>query len=117
MSSKSGNGLWEPNAPQCWTVAAGLLYRRDGWKFAVIDKTIGPQFSDAENFSFYRLPSYSDVNAAVAGYAIGNYEMTLSVDNLLDSRSTTLITESAAACRRPTRRPARTNISFRRRPV
>ncbi len=93
MSSKSSNGLWEPNAPK-WTAAAGLLYKQNGWKFGLIAKITGSQYSDVQNYSFYRLPSYSNVNATV-GYAfLDNYEVSLNIDNLLNSRATLQIAEA-----------------------
>jgi iron complex outermembrane receptor protein len=94
MSSKQGNGLWEENAPK-WTAALGLLYKHDGWKFAVIDKIIGPQFEDQSNFKFYELSPYSDITLT-AGYAFDRYEVSLNVDNLRNNRATTLITEAGA---------------------
>jgi iron complex outermembrane receptor protein len=92
MSSKSSNGLWEPNAPK-WTAAAGLLYKQNGWKFGLIAKITGPQYSDTTNYSFYRLPSYSNVNATV-GYSYDNYELSVNVDNLLNSRATLQVSEA-----------------------
>lgn len=92
MSSKAGNGTWEPGAPK-WTAAVGLLYKQNGWKFALIDKTTGPQYSDAQNISFYKLPAWSNVSLT-AGYGFDNYEVSVNVDNLLNSRATTVIAEA-----------------------
>jgi iron complex outermembrane receptor protein len=95
MSSKAtsgaSSGLWEPNAPK-WTAAAGLLYKMDGWKFGLISKITGSQYSDTVNLPFYRLPEYSNVNVT-AGYAFDNYEIDVNVDNVLNSRSTLSISE------------------------
>ena len=97
MSSKAVNGAssgkWEPNAPK-WTAAAGLLYKHDGWKFGLISKITGPQYSDIQNASFYLLPSYSNVNLT-AGYAFDNYEIGVNVDNILNSRATLAISEAS----------------------
>jgi iron complex outermembrane receptor protein len=92
MSSKQGNGNWEPNAPR-WTAAAGLLFQQNGWKFSVIDKIIGRQYSDSANVSIYELPSYSDISLT-AGYAFENVELGVTLDNLLNTRATTSITEA-----------------------
>jgi iron complex outermembrane receptor protein len=96
MSSKAtsgaSSGLWEPNAPK-WTAAVGLLYKMDGWKFGLISKITGSQYSDTVNLPFYRLPEYSNVNLT-AGYGFDNYEIDLNVDNILNSRSTLSISEA-----------------------
>ena len=91
MSSKAEGGLWEPNAPR-WTVAIGLLYKTDQWKFSIIDKTIGAQYSDAANNDAYRLPSYSSVSLS-AGYSMEHVDLSINVDNLLNSRSVVNLTE------------------------
>ena len=88
-------GLWEPNAPR-WTFAGGLLFKRDDWKFAVIDKVVGAQFTDQANSGPGRLPSYNNLNLT-AGYTIGNVEASISIDNLLDSRSTISISPGDAS--------------------
>ncbi len=96
MSSKatSGtyNGNWEPNAPK-YTAAVGLLYKRDGFKFALIDKTTGPSYNDVQNYHYYILPSWNNVTAT-AGYSFDDhYEISVNVDNLLNTRATTVISE------------------------
>ena len=91
MSSKADGGLWEPNAPR-WTVAAGLLLKKGDFKFALIDKVVGAQYSDAANNDLYRLPSYNNLNLT-AGYTFGNVEASINIDNLLDSRSVVSISE------------------------
>ncbi|HTW36277.1 MAG TPA: TonB-dependent receptor [Rhizomicrobium sp.] len=97
MSSKADGGLWEPNAPM-WTAAAGILYQSSQWKFGLIDKLVGPQYSDTDNLKYYELHTYGNLTAT-AGYAlewqgVGSAELSLNVDNLLDSRKDTLITEA-----------------------
>jgi iron complex outermembrane receptor protein len=78
-------GLWEPNAPR-WTFAGGLMFKRDAWKFAIIDKVIGAQYADQLNDDNGRLPSYNNLNLT-AGYTFGFAEASISIDNLLNSRS------------------------------
>ncbi len=96
MSSKAtsgaSSGLWEPGAPK-WTAAAGLLYKMDGWKFGLVSKITGSQYSDTVNLPFYRLPVYSNVNLT-AGYAYDNYEIDLNVDNVLNSRAVLSVSEA-----------------------
>lgn len=94
MSSKSGSA-WLTSAP-AWTVAAGVLFKRDAWKFGVIEKLVGPQYSDAANTKAYELHTYGNLNA-VAGYAyeypgLATFELDLNADNLADSRKPTALT-------------------------
>jgi iron complex outermembrane recepter protein len=96
MSSKSGS-LWLPNAPM-WTAAWGILYQSSQWKFGLIDKLVGPQYSDTADNKYYELHTYGDLSAT-AGYTLawqgyGSAELSLNVDNLLDSRKDTSITEN-----------------------
>jgi iron complex outermembrane recepter protein len=97
MSSKADGGKWEPGAP-AWTAAAGILYQTHEWKFGLIDKLVGPQFSDTSNQKYYELHTYGNLTAT-AGYTldlqgVGSAELSVNVDNLLDSRKDTLITEN-----------------------
>lgn len=84
-------GRWEPGAP-FWTAALGLLFQESNWRFSLIDKYTGQQYSDQSNFQFYKLPAYGDLSASIA-YMFSNYEIGINADNLLNSRATTLITE------------------------
>ena len=89
----NGSNFWEPNAP-FWTAALGILYRQpDGWKFGLIEKYTGQQYSDSANLKFYELPAYGNLSATV-GYSFANYELDVMADNLGNSRATTLITEA-----------------------
>jgi iron complex outermembrane receptor protein len=97
MSSKADGGKWEPNAP-AWTAAAGILYQSQQWTFGLIDKLVGPQYSDTDNLKYYEIHTYGNLTAT-AGYTIpwqgvGSAEISANVDNLLDSRKNTLITEA-----------------------
>ena len=97
MSSKADGGKWEPNAPM-WTAAAGALYQSSQWKFALIDKLVGPQYSDTDNLKYYEIHTYGDL-FATAGYTYtlegyGSVELAVNADNLLDTRKDTLITEA-----------------------
>jgi iron complex outermembrane receptor protein len=101
MSSKQTSGVtagnWQPNAPM-WTAAVGLLYQSPQWKFGLIDKLVGPQYSDTDNLKYYKIHSYTNVTAT-AGYTlpvqgVGSAELSVNVDNLLGTRNTTLITEA-----------------------
>ncbi len=88
------NGVALSNAP-FWTLAGGLLYKHDGWKFSFIDKSVGPQYTDKNNLQLqnYKIGAYSSVSLS-AGYEFNSrYELSLSVDNLLDTRSTVAITQ------------------------
>jgi iron complex outermembrane receptor protein len=91
MYSKS-NGYWVQSAPE-WTAAAGIIYQTQHWKFGLIDKHVGRQFSDNKDLKQYEIPVYSQLNLT-AGYSYGNAEFDIQVDNLLDSRKVTEITEN-----------------------
>jgi iron complex outermembrane receptor protein len=91
MRSKAQTGLWEPAAP-FWTAALGILYQNSGWRFSIIDKYTGQQYSDATNTKSYELGAYGDFSASIA-YDFANYEIGVNADNLFNSRAATLITE------------------------
>jgi iron complex outermembrane receptor protein len=91
MYAKS-NGLWLKQAPN-WTFAGGLMYKHDNWKFSIIDKSIGSQYSDNAENQNYKIGSYSNVSL-VAGYSFSFVELSLNVDNLLDSRKVVSLTEN-----------------------
>jgi iron complex outermembrane receptor protein len=83
-SSKSG-GKWLKQAPM-WTSAGGIFYKRDIWKVSLIDKLVGQQYSDNTDTSFYKLGAYNvmDFKGSVD---FQDYEISLGVYNLLNSRS------------------------------
>jgi iron complex outermembrane receptor protein len=88
-SAKSG-GAQLQTAPY-WTAAAGLVYNYEGFKFSLIDKTVGQQYtSNVRTFGptgvFYKLPAYSTVNLTT-GYDFGKFELSVNVNNLFDDRS------------------------------
>jgi len=89
-SAKSG-GLQVKSAPY-WTAAAGLIYDLNNIRFSLIDKTVGQQYMDnahvigPDGMPFYRLHAYSTLNFTSA-YKWKNFELSLSVNNLLDDRS------------------------------
>ena len=97
MSSKADGGKWEPNAPM-WTAAAGILYQSHEWKFGLIDKLVGSQYSDPQNNKYFRIGSYGDLTATVGHThefpGVGTAELSVNVDNLLDRQNVTLITEA-----------------------
>jgi len=88
-NSKSG-GLWLKNAPM-WTSAAGLFYKTDFWKFSLIDKLVGQQYSDNSNSQFYKLGAYNVMDFK-GGFVLDNYEFSLGVFNVLNSRSLAAVT-------------------------
>lgn len=92
FNSAKSNGLWLSKAP-AWTMAGGLLYKHNGWKFSVIDKATGHQFMDKTNTEDprYAVPSYNTLGLS-ASYTIGHIEAGLDVNNALNSRSLVSIT-------------------------
>ncbi|GAA0525066.1 iron complex outermembrane receptor protein [Rhizomicrobium palustre] len=95
-SAKSGFAQLK-NAPY-WTAAAGLIYDLGDIRFSLIDKTVGQQYMDnasangtrtlgADGQPFYRLPAYSTLNFTTAYKFAEHFEVSVSVNNLLDDRS------------------------------
>ena len=91
MRSVAQTNLREPNAP-FWTAALGVLFQSSNWRFSLIDKYTGQQYNDATNIKAYELPAYGDLSASIA-YMFSNYEIGVNADNLLNSRSVTVISE------------------------
>ncbi|MBA2590555.1 MAG: TonB-dependent receptor [Alphaproteobacteria bacterium] len=83
-SSKTG-GKWVKQAPM-WTSAQGIFYKSGIWKFSLIDKVIGQQYSDATNTTFYKLGAFSNMDAK-ASVSYQNLEFGVGLYNLLNSRS------------------------------
>jgi len=83
-SSKSG-GKWLKQAPM-WTSASGIFYKAGMWKFSLVDKVVGQQYSDNTNTTFYKLGAYNVMDFK-GGLTWENYEVNLGIYNLLNSRS------------------------------
>ncbi|HMH65661.1 MAG TPA: TonB-dependent receptor [Rhizomicrobium sp.] len=83
-SSKTG-GKWVKQAPM-WTSASGVFYKMGIWKFSLIDKVIGQQYSDANNTTFYKLGAFNNMDAK-GSVTYENLEFGLGIFNLLNSRS------------------------------
>jgi len=91
MRSVAQTNKWEPNAP-FWTAALGVLFQSSNWRFSIIDKYTGQQYSDVTNIKAYEIPAYGDLSASIA-YMFANYEIGINADNLANSRVATSITE------------------------
>jgi iron complex outermembrane receptor protein len=83
-SSKSG-GKWLKQAPM-WTSASGITYKYDMWKFSLIDKVVGQQYSDNTDTPFYKLGAYNVMDFK-GGFTWANFDVSLGIYNLLNSRS------------------------------
>jgi iron complex outermembrane receptor protein len=83
-NSKTG-GKWVKQAPM-WTSASGVFYKMGIWKFSLIDKVIGQQYSDATNTTFYKLGAFNNMDAK-GSVSWENLEFGLGIFNLLNSRS------------------------------
>jgi iron complex outermembrane receptor protein len=83
-SSKSG-GKWLKQAPM-WTSASGITYKWDMWKFSLIDKLVGQQYSDNTDTNFYKLGAYNVMDFK-GGFTWANFDVSLGIYNLLNSRS------------------------------
>jgi iron complex outermembrane receptor protein len=82
--SKSG-GFWIKQAPM-WTQATGIIYKVDAYKFSMIDKIVGQQYSDNSNSTFYKLGAYNNMDVTVA-YDLENFEFSLGIFNILNQRN------------------------------
>jgi iron complex outermembrane receptor protein len=83
-SAKTG-GKWIKGAPM-WTSASGVFYKMGIWKFSLIDKLVGQQYSDAGNTAFYKLGAYNNMDAK-ASVTWENLEFGIGISNVLNSRS------------------------------
>jgi iron complex outermembrane receptor protein len=83
-NSKTG-GFWVKQAPM-WTSAQGIFYKMGIWKFSLIDKVIGQQYSDATNTTFYKLGAFSNMDAKTS-VTWDDLEFGVGIYNLLNSRS------------------------------
>jgi iron complex outermembrane receptor protein len=83
-NSKTG-GKWAKQAPM-WTSASGIFYKSGIWKFSLIDKIVGQQYSDLANTTFYKLGAYNNMDAK-GSVSWDNLEFGLGIYNLLNSRS------------------------------
>jgi len=88
-NSKTG-GKWVKQAPM-WTSASGIFYKAGIWKFSLIDKVIGQQYSDAANQTFYKLGAFNNMDAK-GSVTFGSLEFGLGIFNLLNSRSLAAVT-------------------------
>lgn len=85
-------GLYVKQAPT-WTSAGGLIYKLDAWRFSLIAKGVGPQYSDNKDNPLYKIHAYSNLTFST-GYTFGAYELSVAVDNLLGQRNILSITEN-----------------------
>jgi iron complex outermembrane receptor protein len=85
LGSAKTQGKWIKGAPM-WTSASGIFYKMGIWKFSVIDKLVGQQYSDAGNTAFYKLGAYNNMDAK-ASVSWENLEFGLGISNVLNSRS------------------------------
>ncbi len=85
LGSAKTQGKWIKGAPM-WTSASGVFYKMGIWKFSLIDKLVGQQYSDAGNTSFYKLGAYNNMDAK-GSVTYGPLEFILGISNVLNSRS------------------------------
>jgi iron complex outermembrane receptor protein len=90
IGSAKSQGKWIKGAPM-WTSASGIFYKMGIWKFSLIDKLVGQQYSDNSNTTFYKLGAYNnmDAKASVTWEAL---EFGLGISNVLNSRSLAAVT-------------------------
>jgi len=71
-----------------WTVADGFAYKWDVFKVSLIDKIVGPQYTDTANTPFYRIHTYNntDVKVSVSLPAPG-WELSAGIYNIFNQRN------------------------------
>jgi iron complex outermembrane recepter protein len=92
INEGKSNGHYVKQAPT-WTSAGGLIYKSAPWRFSLIAKGVGPQYSDNSDDPRYKVHAYSNMDTSIA-YDFGPYEVSVSVNNVLGSRSVLAITEN-----------------------
>jgi iron complex outermembrane receptor protein len=90
LNSSKSNGAWLKQAPM-WTAASGVFYKVDEWKLSLIDKVVGQQYSDNADTNFYKLGAYNVMDFK-GSYSLENFEFSLGVFNVLNSRSLAAVT-------------------------
>jgi iron complex outermembrane recepter protein len=90
LNSSKSQGKWIKQAPM-WTSASGIFYKMGIWKFSLIDKIVGQQYSDATNTTFYKLGAYNNMDAKTS-VTWDNLEFGVGIYNLLNSRSLAAVT-------------------------
>jgi iron complex outermembrane receptor protein len=85
LNNSKTQGKWIKQAPM-WTSASGIFYKMGIWKFSLIDKIVGQQYSDATNTTFYKLGAYNNMDTK-ASVTWQNLEFGVGIFNLLNSRS------------------------------
>jgi len=78
-------GKYVQQAP-LWTEATGILYKTGAFKFSMIDKIVGQQYSDSANTQFYKLTAYNNMDIK-GTYTYDNFDFTLGINNVLDQRN------------------------------
>jgi outer membrane receptor protein involved in Fe transport len=68
----------------------------DDWNLSVIDKVVGQQYSDNTNTTFYKLGAYNQMDFK-GSYSFSNYEFSLGLFNVLNSRSLAAVTINDAS--------------------
>jgi iron complex outermembrane receptor protein len=92
VNSGKSSGLYVKQAPM-WTSAGGIIYKHNNIKFSLIDKMVGPQYSDIANNPNYKVHAYNNMDITI-GYDFGALEASLGVFNVLGPRDILAITEN-----------------------
>ena len=85
-NSDKSQHLYLATAP-IWTAAEGLVYKWDMFKISLIDKLVGPQYSDLTNSRFYRLSSYNNTDLKMGVQFAPGWELDAGVYNILNQRN------------------------------
>jgi iron complex outermembrane receptor protein len=85
INNSKTQGKWVKQAPM-WTEASGLVYKTDVFKFSLINKLVGQQYSDIANTQFYKLGAYDNTDLK-ASMIVGQFELGVGLYNLFNERN------------------------------
>jgi len=88
-------GKYIKQAP-LWTQATGIVYKIGAFKFSMIDKIVGPQYSDNTNTEFYKITTYNNMDIK-GTYTLDNYDFTVGIYNVLNQRNLLAVTINDSA--------------------
>jgi iron complex outermembrane recepter protein len=85
-NSDKSQHLYLVTAP-IWTAADGLVYKWDIFKLSVIDKLVGPQYSDIANTPFYKLNTYNNTDLKLGVTLAPGWELEGGFYNIFNQRN------------------------------
>jgi len=85
-NSDRSQHLYLSQAP-LWTAADGFVYKWDIFKISLIDKLVGPQYSDIANTQFYKLTTYNNTDLKLGVTMAPGWELEGGFYNIFNQRN------------------------------